>query len=1717
MNKIFKVIYNKAKHCYVVACEFAKSYTNGGGSRSIRSACAALCIAASIYAAAGIALAENTGGSLIGTAYVGNAPDYNVVIDQDVCAAYGRKENDDDSMNATVIINNGSLDETVCGGYSNSGIAYDNTATINGGTIIGNIYGGYAASAELNEVNVSGGEIQGFLYGGLSTNGESFGNIVKINNGTINNLEVFGGSASGGKANTNTVTIKSGNYIYVYGGSSSSHQALDNYVDFDGGKSNAIFGGKSDGTGDTNENEVTMTGGEILYDGSKEYSGNLYGGYSKDGNSAKNIVNISGDTNIAGFVFGGVASDSGNAFDNHVTIKDGTIGAIYGGYSFYFNAASNSVTISDGKFHAVYGGWTSSRDANENLVNMTGGEITYDSSGKVLNSGNLYGGYSDFEGTANNIVNISGGKITNDVYGGFSYCSPAASNSVNVSGGWMRYVFGGYSNAHKALNNIVNISGGTIDDEVYGGHSHLEANSNIVNISGGTIDYVNGGYSSSTDNAVNNTVNISGGTINHEVYGGISNLGDATSNSVSISGGTFGSNAIIYGGYVSKEDNNPSISDNIINLSSIVNGLDSAEIYGYYFKENPSTHSGNELHIGRALDYDDEGNIKRDKEGKFIYRSDSSTIWQGKSSEDTVNNLVNKVANVETLTLHSVDWNTALPALKATTIDNIDTLDITDLKLYCIGAVNETMNLLEWENEVEGVTTLKYKPSNTGDALTATFEDNASGIAVKTSEVSNTDKGIVLNGTSSGNVKKADKAVQYTINGVTLNSVDLSNWNGETSTAAATWNGTTGGVSVMTGSFNQPTNINPGESITILTTADSSFYDKNISGAKKYGSNLDDSNADSDFSDDAEKGLTFEGKNAKGVKASDNNMSLLYAVSSTKYVTDIALGTIDINEIRDMNGADYDFSKISSIDASDLIISNPDDLNKGVAVNLLSNAANLAADKTVTGSSHSQDLEQTDNDSGIKFVGEMSGSVTTLAGAVQYIQNDRVLNNIDLENWNGKNAAEVSNKWNANAVRIVGNFADPGLSEGESKNILSASFAIFKDENIDETIRYAKGSFNNALENGVYHSGYQTGGVKASDDGKELTYYALNKSINKFDLATWDGEKSVNIPVYWELIEGISIETDNMSYLPESDSEKQIFILKGGEEGLFSNVALNGENIYGKKQNKFTDSDKAESVILTGIQEKGVAFDSTKTNIIYKIGSKDVTSLKLNSIIWEDGAELLSRDKYNYSKLTSIDTKDFNITYEKPETVSVNQSMTLLKANQTLADMSALEKSVSYQYEPVSGVTMDAVIRSSLETKNGKISLTTVSNKADKLTFGDVAWMDKGALIDHKTMLNNVSFDGAAVDTTKIAFINKDMLKANMQMTLVSDFDGTPGTITGSKYKVGTAYEGEGSAYMDGSDLMFKIKTGAGLSDETHTTVMAMEAGVAMLAAGSEHVGNAIEGLSLASNAGSDGVSTFASVGGASSRYETGSHVDNNSWNCTLAVGKNLEKKDGTMEYGLFAEYGRGNYTLHMNGIADAGSGNAHYTGGGLLMKFTNKHDVYTEASYRMGSLKDKASSLLHDGAGNAYGYDISAKYRGGHIGFGKICREEGGNKLELFGKYFYNQREGINFVAGADQYAIDDVRSRILRAGFRLSSTDKKWNRYGGIAYDYEFGGKSEGTVNGNAVRAASIKGGTLRGEFGYCREATKTNPWKTDISFYGFTGQRRGFGGSVAFEYHF
>lgn len=677
--------------------------------------------------------------------------------------------------------------------------------------------------------------------------------------------------------------------------------------------------------------------------------------------------------------------------------------------------------------------------------------------------------------------------------------------------------------------------------------------------------------------------------------------------------------------------------------------------------------------------------------------------------------------------------------------------------------------------------------------------------------------------------------------------------------------------------------------------------------------------------------------------------------------------------------------------------------------------------------------------------------------------------------------------------------------------------------NVAQTIEYK-------VPNGAALTGTLTGTVNtiaattATAATGAIQYTADSMTLDSVDLAGWDGATASRVPAGWTLSKDgngnvtATIETDGMS-VPTVVLGKHIDILQSDTDNFFAGAAINGAYAY--KATPFTEQDTAQSVTLAGDQGKGVTLNSEKNHIIYAVIKKDVNTVTLGRVNFVKDTTLLDRSgaEYNYAKVTTFGTDGFTVAYVAPETVTAGESMTLLKANATLKDMAAQVKETAYSFAPLSGVTIDANIIGRLTTSKGIVTYTPSANRASKLTFGGVAWDESKPLL---TRPANITFAGADVDTSKINFTNVTSLEANQKMTLVSDFGNSVGTIIGTKYKVGTGLEGEGEASLTGSDLIFTTKTGANnlaAQEQTHKTVMAMEAGMALLAAGSEHVGNAMDGLGLAANAGADGTSTAASVGGGASHYETGSHVKSHTWNAAVAVGRNNETNKGSLEYGIFGEYGKSSYTLHSD--AGRGDGDGHYAGGGLLARWTNKHNVYTEASFRLGRMSDTASDILHDAAGNGYGYDVHANYFGAHVGIGQLTNYRNGRRLDVYGKYFYTRREGVSFDAGADHYDLDSVSSSLLRIGARYGTTVKRWNWYGGLAFEYEFDGKSEGTVstigNSAAIRAASVKGGSVRGEIGLRMDATKDNPWKADIAIYGYGGKHRGFGGNVTVAYTF
>ena len=1081
------------------------------------------------------------------------------------------------------------------------------------------------------------------------------------------------------------------------------------------------------------------------------------------------------------------------------------------------------------------------------------------------------------------------------------------------------------------------------------------------------------------------------------------------------------------------------------------------------------------------------------------------------------------------ITLGNMTWGTTTGRTAGSLyiFNNVNTVDASGLAFTF---TNDQSGALTTGSTM----TLLSNATGLPDGKTVTYDTTDPSKTSVSQDIEHNVNGVNLKGTLTGQVATSSsaKAVTYTATGVTLDSVNLAGWDGSTSsTVPAGWTANASGVTVNTDSMTNLPELAAGASRDILTASAGYFALSNIQGANKYG------NGDA-FNDNL-NGVALAGHKLGGIKDTNSGATLTY-FAMKKNVETITLGKMaftnggtgaTLNAVYDATGATISADGLKFTEATRAVMEPNDSMILVDATGAIKNASNetltqfnggaaktynIAFSDTITGKNltlagtHTDTLEQDAAKTKLTYtVGAKEVSNATLSGSIVWSDGGVHYTNGSDANQNGKTTLYT---FSGNTAVDIGGVAfsaaaDPLAGATKSMTLLknvagvaadkvtgSPSFAVTLDQTNTKLDAKATGA--------------------AGVSGSDVTYTVSGVAIDKVTLKS-AGNTADKVPANWTLAAGATVETDGMT-VPTLNAGTHVDILQSDTDGFFANVPINGANAYGKTQDTFTEADAAQSVTIAGTQDKGVTLNSEKKHIIYKAGTKDVASVTLGSVAWQKGATLLdaSGAGYDYSKVASLNMNGFEVAYASPETVTAGDSMTLLQANATLKDMAEQAKQTAYSYAPVAGVTVDATITGNLASKGGAVTYTAAENKANKLTFTNVPWTDNGTLM---TRPANITFAGADVDTTKIGFNNISLLDANKKMTLVSDFGNTVGTITGTKYMLGTTNEGEGSASLENGNLIFTTKTGAGgAAEQTHRTVMATEAGVATLAAGQDYVDSAVEGLGLLTNLSPDGSSTFAAMGGGASRYKTGSHVDTHTWNAVVAVGSKRDHAKGSLEWGVFAEYGRGNYTLH-NDDGGRGDGDTHYAGGGLLAKWTNKHNVYTEASFRMGRISDSASNMLQDGAGNQYGYNVHATYYGGHVGVGKLYEVKKNHELDVYGKFFYTRRNGVSFNA-AGQYDLDAVASSLLRVGARYGTTDKKWNWYGGLAYEYQFDGEAKGMLNGNTpIRAASIKGGSVRGEIGMRMDATKTNPWKADISIYGYGGRHRGFGGNVSVAYMF
>ena len=317
MNKIYKVIWSKAKHCYVVVSELAKSHTKGCGKRSLRRTAVSLGIVATLL------------GGFSGSAWA----------DGSGTIEFTDKTYDTEPTNTTTIT------YTITGAGSVSVSQSDMAITITG-TDNDTIYtpgGGITISAG-NEISakVDGSSIS------VGTNGlqaNATGSILSDNTGLVNGGQVYtaiqatqtnsnitGGSISGVTVDATSLKIN---------GTSLETAGLTGTHTIDSGSTGYVTGGTV---------FTAVTGGTLALSGATL---NAAGNATVGG-----TLSVTGAATVGSLTIGTTAVDTAGLAGDH-TIDSGSTGYVSGSTVYdYLNGATlalgaNSTNIAIGKGNSI--------------------------------------------------------------------------------------------------------------------------------------------------------------------------------------------------------------------------------------------------------------------------------------------------------------------------------------------------------------------------------------------------------------------------------------------------------------------------------------------------------------------------------------------------------------------------------------------------------------------------------------------------------------------------------------------------------------------------------------------------------------------------------------------------------------------------------------------------------------------------------------------------------------------------------------------------------------------------------------------------------------------------------------------------------------------------------------------------------------------------------------------------------------------------------------------------------------------------------------------------------------------------------------------------------------------------------------------------------------------------------------------------------------------
>ncbi|MCC8157860.1 MAG: autotransporter outer membrane beta-barrel domain-containing protein [Phascolarctobacterium sp.] len=441
---------------------------------------------------------------------------------------------------------------------------------------------------------------------------------------------------------------------------------------------------------------------------------------------------------------------------------------------------------------------------------------------------------------------------------------------------------------------------------------------------------------------------------------------------------------------------------------------------------------------------------------------------------------------------------------------------------------------------------------------------------------------------------------------------------------------------------------------------------------------------------------------------------------------------------------------------------------------------------------------------------------------------------------------------------------------------------------------------------------------------------------------------------------------------------------------------------------------------------------------------------------------------------------------------------------------------------------------------NGTVSGNTLNFNSQGLTVKQVKNFEyynfclPGGTRAGNILLTMTADNGADISGSKVQVSAEGTaaaFKAGDQITLLyTDTPGIYSVIKADNMKYG-------KAMRQGVSVVYDITTG--LSEDGHKLVTTINSSKAAEQSKSPVETQAATAAFLNSGADlllSSGIASmtetatgvngaiFGAMGGGSMRYKTGSYADVKGYNLALGFGKAVTNNAGKLTFGPFIEYGKGEYTSHLDG-GIRGDGNAKYYGVGVLARQDNTSGVYYEGSLRYGRMDaDYGSGDLINFADNRVqtSYDSSSAYYGAHLGIGKVTGLNDTTKADVYAKFMYTHQNGDSVAlrgeGAGEMYDFDAVDSTRARIGARVSKAyNNRGTGYAGLAYEYEFDGEAKATVLGFSTPSPSIKGSSGLLELGYILQPKGVNDPAIDINLQGWGGKKQGFTGNVNFVWKF